>query len=621
MFASNIAGLPVEILNSPIINTGSVKIRLILPLKNSYTMSKIKKQKVEGAEKKPQIFEVVKPYMKMISLLIVLALLGNGVNLLIPKIISRGIDAYTSGSYVLKSIVVEFMTATVVIFIFTYLQSVVQTYASERVARDSRRQLSDKISKRSFSFIQEANPSTLLTNLTSDIDSVKMFVSQAVATTASSIFIIIGTCILLSIINWELALAVITIIPIIGIVFFIILNKVKVLFRKSREVIDWLNRVINESILGAAVIRVVNSKDVEHKKFLTANTEAKNLGISILNLFATLIPVVTFVSNLATLTILVLGGHYVIVGSMSLGDFAAFNSYVFILIFPIIMIGFMSNVIAQATASYQRIDKVLKAPEIAETGTIVEPLKGNVELDNVSVLYEGKPALKNVSLKIDAGTRTAVIGPTAAGKTQLLYLLTGLIQPNEGIVKFDGRNINEYKKESFHNYIGFVFQDSIIFNMSLRENIAFSSSVTDESLDKAIRTAELREFIESLPQKLDTSVSERGTSLSGGQKQRIMLARALALNPKILLLDDFTARVDSQTEQKILSNVAKNYPGITLISVTQKIAPVEHFDQIVLLMEGEVIAAGKHNDLLESCPEYIQIYNSQRSTSHYELQS
>jgi ATP-binding cassette subfamily B protein len=170
-----------------------------------------------------------------------------------------------------------------------------------------------------------------------------------------------------------------------------------------------------------------------------------------------------------------------------------------------------------------------------------------------------------------------------------------------------------------HRQIGFVFQDSIIFNLSLRENIAFNEAVTDETLEKAIDTAGLTDFIESLPDKLNTVVSERGTTISGGQKQRIMLARALAINPKILLLDDFTSRVDRKTENMILCNLRNNYPDLTLISVTQKIAPVKNFDQIILLMEGEVIATGKHKDLKESSPEYVQIYSSQRSTHHYEL--
>jgi len=158
-----------------------------------------------------------------------------------------------------------------------------------------------------------------------------------------------------------------------------------------------------------------------------------------------------------------------------------------------------------------------------------------------------------------------------------------------------------------------------MFNLTLRENIAFSKTVKDEDLENAVATAELKDFIATLPSGLDTVVSERGTSLSGGQKQRIMLARALALNPRVLLLDDFTARVDSQTERKILENVFLNYPGMTLLSVTQKIASVEDYDQIILLMEGEVLAVGTHRELMETCPEYVQIYDSQRSTSHYEL--
>ena len=160
-----------------------------------------------------------------------------------------------------------------------------------------------------------------------------------------------------------------------------------------------------------------------------------------------------------------------------------------------------------------------------------------------------------------------------------------------------------------------------MFNMSIRENIAFSDTVTDESLEKAIQTAELKDFVDSLPDKLNTIVSERGNSLSGGQKQRIMLARALAVNPKILLLDDFTARVDTNTEKRILENIQQNYPDLTLLSVTQKIASVENYDKVILLMQGEIIAEGTHQELIKTSPEYVQIYNSQQSTSNYELQS
>ena len=306
---------------------------------------------------------------------------------------------------------------------------------------------------------------------------------------------------------------------------------------------------------------------------------------------------------------------------MTLGEFSAFNSYLIMLIFPILVIGFMSNIIAQATASFQRLNAILNAPDTEEKGTDTTPIKGDIEMKNVSVFYGQKPALKDVSMSVRSGSKIAIIGPTAAGKTQLLYLLTGLINATEGTVEFDGKGIASYNSEAFHRQVGFVFQDSIIFNMSIRENIAFSDTVTDESLQKAIDTAELADFINGLPDKLNTIVSERGASLSGGQKQRIMLARALAVNPKVLLLDDFTARVDTGTEQKILANVQRNYPGTTLISVTQKIAAIEHYDKIVVLMDGEIVAEGTHNELMANSPEYVQIFNSQQSTSNYELRS
>ena len=603
---------------SKLLNSFGVSLSLVFSI-GYHRMSNSKNQKPTGKPSKPSVFSLLKPYRGMVTFLVVFALMSNGVNLLLPKIISRAIDAFTAGHFVFKTVVVEFLVASLVIFIFTYLQSIVQTFASEKVARDLRTRLSDKISRQSYTYILKTNPSKLLTNLTSDIDYIKMFVSMAVVTIFSSVFMIVGTCVLLIMINYKLAIPIIATIPLIGGTFFIVFRKVRLLFKRSREIIDWLNRVINESIMGSAIIRVLNSQQTEGHKFMEANTEARNLGLSILRLFAALIPIVTFVANLGMLVILMLGGHFVITGSMSLGDFAAFNSYLALLIFPILMIGFMSNIIAMASASYARINEVLEAPELSETGTVKASLQGNIELQNVSLSYDGKPVLKDISFSVKGGTQVAIIGPTAAGKSQLLNLLTDLVKQDSGTIRFDGRDIESYDKESFRSQIGFVLQDSVIFNMSLRENIAFSDKVTDESLEKAITTAELMDFVDSLPVKLNTIVSERGTSLSGGQKQRIMLARALAINPKVLLLDDFTSRVDRETEKKILANLEINYPDLTLLSITQKIASVRHFEQIILLMEGEVIATGTHPELMETCTEYVQIENSQRSTSHYEL--
>jgi ATP-binding cassette subfamily B protein len=565
------------------------------------------------------ILSVLKPYWGLVSLLILFALLSNGLNLWMPKIVGKGIDAYTAGNFSFRSIITEFLVISILVFIFNALQSVIQTYASERVARDLRTQLAEKISKQDFAFITRTDPSKLLTNLTADVDSIKLFVSQAMVSIISSVFIIIGASVLLLGINWRLGLTVMAIIPIIGGAFYLVLRKVRALFKKSREVLDRLNKVINESILGAALIRVINSQHQEYNKFIYASTRAKGISLSIVRLFAWLIPIIIFTANISGLTILLLGGHYVITNQMTLGSFAAFNSYLALLIFPILVIGFMSNVIAQASASFGRLKTVLDAAEPKDTGTIETPLTGTIEVKDVWLNYKEKEVLRQISFVVNPGSRLAIIGPTAAGKTQLLYLLSGLIKPDKGTIYFDNKLIEQYKKQSFYNQVALVFQDSIMFNMSIKENIAFSNTVSNDSLDKAIQTAELSDFINELPQGLDTLVSERGLSLSGGQKQRIMLARALAIEPKILLLDDFTARVDLQTEGKILANIKRNYPELTLISVTQKIAAVKDYDQIMLLMQAELLDIGTHEELMQKSPEYVQIFNSQLSTSSYEL--
>ena len=571
---------------------------------------KEKKQKPPKAN----IFKILKPYSGIISALLFFALLSNGLNLVIPKIIQFGIDDFAKGTFNMQRIITWFLVTAILIFGFSYVQSVIQTFASERVARDMRQKLSSKISQQDYSYIQQTTPGKLLTNLTSDVDAIKMFVAQAIVTIVSSLVLIIGASILLLNLNWRLGLLVLLMIPIIAGTFIFIFKKVKTLFRKTQEVIDWLNKVINESILGAALIRVLNAQFTEYNKFIDASGEAKNLGLSILKLFATFIPIIVLTSNLARLAVLGVGGHFVIVGSMTLGEFAAFNSYIAILIFPIIMIGFMSNVIARASASYQRVHATLESPDFVDKGTVNKEIKGNVSLEDVSVFYGENPALKNVSFKIKGGTRNAIIGPTAAGKSQLFYLLTTLIKPTEGAIFYDDVKITDYKSDVLLKQIGLVFQDSIIFNLTLRENIAFNSEITEEDLQKAIDTAELNDFISTLPQGLETIVSERGSSLSGGQKQRIMLARALAINPKVLLLDDFTARVDTLTEQKISGNLKQNYPDTTVVSITQKIDPIKDYDQIIVLMEGELIASGKHHYLMQHSPEYVQIYRSQKST-------
>jgi len=575
-------------------------------------------KKPGGRPKGPSLIPLLKPYRGWMAMLVILTMASSGVGLFVPQVIARGIDTFNGGKLDLAAILIELASLSLGAFLLGNLQAVVQTMASERVARDLRTRLAEKVSQQSYSSVIALTPAKLLTNFTSDVDSIKTFVAQAAASLISSVFIIIAASALLLWLNWRLALAVLAILPLIGVGFFTMMSRVRKLFVQIMGIIDKLNRVLNENIVGAALVRLLDSGQREFGRFLVVNEEARALGLKILGNFAAMIPIITFLSNLATLIILTLGGHFVIVGKLSIGEFQAFNAYLAILIFPIIVLGFISTMISQAQASYGRISMVLHAPPPAPRGDAEAQLSGAIEVRDLSVAYAGRTVLDHLSFSVAPRSRTAIVGPTAAGKSQLLYVMAGLLSPGEGQVLYDGRPIDDYARNGFYEQVGFVFQDSKLFNLTLRENIAFRSDVDDAMLAKAIETAELQAFVATLPDGLNTIVSERGLSLSGGQRQRIMLARALALNPHLLFLDDFTARVDLATEARILANVRRNYPDLTLVSITQKIAPIEDYDQIILLMEGEIVANGTHAELMHSCPEYVQILQSQQSTDRYE---
>jgi ATP-binding cassette subfamily B protein len=567
----------------------------------------------------PSLWPLLAPYKGQMAMLVVLTAAGNALNLAVPKVVADAIDAFTSGHLDLTRSLIALSALALGTFLFGNLQNVVQTVASERVARDLRTRLAGVVSVQTYASIETLTPAKLLTNFTSDVDAIKTFVAQAAPTLISSVFVIIAASSLLLWLNWKLALPVLAVLPLIGVSFFVVMGRVRKLFGQIQGVVDVMNRVLSENIVGAALIRLVHTEARETARFTEAAENSRAISMKILRQFASIIPLITFLTNVAVLIILALGGDFAIKGVMTIGQLTAFLSYLTILVFPIIIIGFTSMSISQAQASYMRIGMVLNAPPPPARGDTAQPLTGALEVKDLVLAYGERKVLKEVSFKVAPRTRTAIVGPTAAGKSQLLFAMTGLLTPTSGQVLYDGRPIDDYTRDSLYAQIAFVFQDSHLFNLTLRENIAFNAKVDEAELTRAIETAELRQFVAGLPQGLETVAAERGLSLSGGQKQRIMLARALALNPKVLFLDDFTARVDLATETRILANVRKNYPDLTLISITQKIAPVEDFDQIVLLMEGEVLAVGTHDELKHSSPEYGQILRSQRSTDALEV--
>ncbi|PIQ23804.1 ABC transporter ATP-binding protein [bacterium (Candidatus Blackallbacteria) CG17_big_fil_post_rev_8_21_14_2_50_48_46] len=567
-----------------------------------------------------RLISLLKPYYGLVLLLIALTVFSNGLNLVLPRFIQVAIDAVVQDKFVISQHLLPFLWVSLLIFFLASAQNLIQVYASERVAFDLRQKLSLAVSIQSYPELQKITPSKLLTHLTSDIDAIKVFVSMAISSLVSSLLLIVGASGLLLSLHWQLGLAILALIPLIVLVFYLVFSKVRHLFRKSQEIIDRLNRVIREGIVGAPQIRVLHAEVTSTARFDLASDAARNNSLRILRLFASLIPVISFISGLGSLIILLLGGHFAILGSLSLGKLAAFNAYLAMLIFPIMLLGFMSNLIARSSASYARISSLLNSSQEQRSDLEQPELRGALAVRDLSFSHSGRQILNPLSFDLPAGSRTAILGPTAAGKSTLLALLTGLFLPESGEVLYDGIPLQKIEPGTLYPQVGMVFQDSALFNMSLRENIAFSRQVSEQELQKAIETAELTQLISSLPQGLETQVSERGLNLSGGQKQRMILARALAQNPRILLLDDFTARVDARTEELILGNLKRNYPELTLVSITQKIEPIQNYDQILLMMEGQLLAQGTHAELMRSSSEYMQIYQSQRSTQTFEME-
>lgn len=617
-------------------------------------MSDSKTEQTQQSQSKPSktikekpfsgnILELFKPYTGWIFGLLLTSLLANGMVLFVPKLTANIIDYYNQNQSVSQNLIWTLGLIILAIFIVSIIQAALSSYISELIAKNLRTDLVDSISRQNYEFIAEKTSAKLITNLTSDVNEVKTLVSQGLVTGLAAILTLVGSSIFLVSINLKLGLMALSIIPLVAITFGLIFVRIGKLFKLSQENLDKINQVITESILAASLIRVLNSRQSEIKKFETTNQNSRQIGLKIISMFAALIPVINLLSNGAILIILWFGGQQVASGELSLGNFTAFFSYLSLLIFPIFLLGFIGSSFSRSLISLGRIQEITKTKAPKYTGNIVKNIEGEIEFKNVSLDIKGRSILKNVSFKILPNSKTAIIGPTAAGKTQIFSILAGLNRNFEGQVLIDQTHLTDFDKNNFYSQVGLVFQESIIFNTTLRENIDFKqknldsvnssnqdshleinsnsnsnpNSVSDldyKHLQKSIKTASLDDLVDTLPKGLETIISERGENLSGGQKQRIMLARALSLDPKVLLLDDFTARVDISTERKILKKLDQNYPGITLVSITQKIEPIKDFDQILLLMEGELLVSGTHKELLETSLEYQQIWQSQQST-------
>lgn len=556
----------------------------------------------------------IAPHKRWIVLLILLGGITSAGALIIPKTLGTAIDEYSTGAFNANHTLTFLIGVTVVALIAAIIQQIVSTTVTERLAMSIRTALSRSISQQSFQYIQQQSAAKLLTNFTSDIDEVKVIISQGLVTILSAFVMIIGSGVLLFTINVKLALIALIPIPILFVVFQMVMRKIRSLFGEARSNTDALNRVITESITGAAIVRILNGAEALHARFDTANSNARRIGMKLLAAFGSFFPLLNTLSSASIVIAIWYGGNLVIGSSMTLGDFTAFYSYLNALILPIFILGFVSNIFVQATVAFGRMHAVLTATPPKETGSTTVQHEGEITYAGVSLTLHDNPVLSDVSLNIPFGKYTAIVGPTAAGKTQLLYTLLGLVAVDAGDITLGGVSQQDADRGAFLADTGIVFQDHVVFQASIRENITLGRTCTDEQITRALEIADLAGFVDTLPNGIDTVISERGSNMSGGQKQRISLARAIVTEPKLLVLDDFTARVDNATNARIRENLTKHLPNHTRIEVTQTIESIRDADHIILLMEGEVLAEGTHEELLARCFEYQQIAQSQETT-------
>jgi len=442
-------------------------------------------------------------------------------------------------------------------------------------------------------------------------------VGQGFIMLLSAVFMMAGSLVLLFMANWRLALIMVVIIPLTFAIFSVFSRRAMPLFKQVQQRLANLNTVLQENLAGVRVVKAFVREDYETKRYEAANREFYELNIQVNRLLSLAFPSIFGISNVATLLVYWLGGNQVISGNLTVGQLVAFTNYVMIAFFPVMMIGILVSFLSSAAASAERVFEILDVrSEVVEKPDAIPlpPISGRVAFENVTFRYyeSGEPVLKNVSFVAEPGQTIALLGATGSGMSTIINLIPRFYDVSEGRVTIDGYDVRDVTLESLRAQIGIVLQESTLFEGTIRENIAFGRpDASLEEIIEAAKAAEAHDFIMSFPDGYETHVGERGVTLSGGQKQRIAIARALLMNPKILILDDATSSVDLATEYRIQKALQRLMKGRTSFVIAQRIATVLNADQILVLDKGEIVARGTHEELLESSEIYAQIYSSQ----------
>jgi ATP-binding cassette, subfamily B, bacterial len=569
------------------------------------TLNQLKKQNMITLK---TLFIKYSPYLITV---LVLATLVNALNLYVPKLIGETIDNVIKKNNLNYQPVILILSIGVAYLIFALLELAVSTWFSEKFAMDTRIATMNNLVKQPYQYVINEGSAKVITILGSDIDNIQDNFTSSLTYIFQAIVLFIGAAVLMFMMSWKLTLIALVSIPIVAMVFGFIFGKVGKLFQLSQRNLTDLNNTVAENISSSLLVRVLSSYVWENAKFGNNSELSKKISFNIIRAFSVMLPATNFLTNITVVIILYFGFGFYGNKEISLGQLTTFIGYYSLLITPIFILGFTLQSVSQAFASWSRVAPLLNANEQRVEGDIVDRnFEPNFEIKNLNLEYGGKSVLKDVTFDIKAGQKTAILGPTGAGKSQLLNLLVNLNKPTSGQILLNGKNIDQYDMDILLKNVGICFQESLLFDNSLLYNITLGRDVTDAQLNTAIDTANLRKLVEE--KGLDVMINERGANLSGGQKQRVTLARAIIMEPKLILLDDFTARVDSNTEKEIRDNMSKNYPTSTIVQIAQKIESIIDYDNIIVIMEGQIVGQGKHEDLIKTCIEYQQIYKSQQ---------
>ena len=548
-------------------------------------------------------------------------LLLTAANALTPQLFRMGIDEgiakqdlpmvlYSAGLMVLVAIGRG---------IFNFEQSFWAEEASQGVAYDLRNKIFTKIQNLSFSYHDQAQTSQLLTRITSDIEQIRTFLGTSLIQVIGSVVTLVSISTILLIMNWQLALITLVVVPIAAFLLAQFFTKNEKLFGLVQEKLGDLNAVLQENLFGVRVVKAFVREPAEMSRYTQLNNDLIAVNMQTIHAIRNTFPVIFLMSNLITVAVVGYGGAEVIGGSFSIGELVAFNSYLLFILQPILLIGFAAPVIAQAAASAERVYEVVDAEiEIRDRPNAVpfDKCGGRITFENVHFRYPGATteALKGISFETKPKELIAILGMTGSGKSTIMNLIPRFYDVTAGAIRIDGRDVRDLTLESLRSHIGIVFQETTLFSGTIRDNITYAKP--DAPLEKVIevaKTAQIHDFIASLPNGYETIVGERGVGLSGGQKQRIAIARTLLTDYRILILDDSTSAVDARTAAQIQDSLDElmRLHTCTAFVIAQRISTVRNADRILLMDKGRLVAHGTHDELMNNSPLYGSILESQ----------